>query len=186
MNVVLACMSDVCALHVCVLRKSKEGEGSLGVGGMVSCEPSCGCWWIEPDSLPKTKQQNKTKLNALNYWVTSLAQILSEDKIVFNICACGADTLRCVHGKVIGQLWESVFSFHGDLERTGVVRTSQHRLHLLSYLAGPILKSDRVSVSSFLTEHDTTCGEPKRTRWWCNNPDPVTAAFLPCFTWQED
>lgn len=65
------------------------------------------------------KQNNKTKqkLNALNYQVTSLAKILSEDKIVFNICACGAHMLWCAYGKIKGQLSELVLSFHSGIWR---------------------------------------------------------------------
>lgn len=110
MNFVLACMS---VHYMCLCWGSQKREKDLlelEVWLVVNHHVGVG----ELNQILCQKQNNKTKqkLNTLNYWVTSLAQILSKDKIVFNICACGADMLRCVHGKVIGQLWESVFSFH--------------------------------------------------------------------------
>lgn len=162
-NECCACMY-VCVSHVCVLRKSKEGEGSLGVGVTVSCEPSCGCWWIGPDSLPKTKQQNKTKTKCSKL----LSQLSSPDfewrqDCIQHLCMWGTHAAVCTregHWTILGV---SFLLPQWCLERNGVVRMSQHRLCLLSYHAGPILKSDGIAACFFLTQQ-VTCSEPKRTK----------------------
>lgn len=115
MDVVLACMS---VYHMCVCWGSQKREKDffeLELWLVVSHHMGVG----ELNQILCQKQNNKTKqkLNVLIYQVTSLAQILNEDKIVFNICACGAHMLQCVHGKVIGRFWESAFSFHSGVWR---------------------------------------------------------------------